>query len=118
MKITLSVIKADIGGYVGHSASHPDILIDRNRCILCGRCVRASRDIDGKTVFEFVGRGHEKRVQVNAVGKLSDTNMAVTDKAVDVCPVGAILKKRVGYAIPIGDRKYDHQPIGSDIESK
>jgi len=26
MRITLSVIKADIGGYVGHSASHPDIL--------------------------------------------------------------------------------------------
>ncbi|MFC1870093.1 fructose-1,6-bisphosphate aldolase/phosphatase [Chloroflexota bacterium] len=26
MKITLSVIKADIGGYVGHSASHPDVL--------------------------------------------------------------------------------------------
>lgn len=25
-KITLSVIKADIGGYVGHSSSHPDIL--------------------------------------------------------------------------------------------
>ena len=30
MKITLSVIKADIGGYVGHSESHPDIL-DRAR---------------------------------------------------------------------------------------
>ena len=26
MKITLSVIKADIGGYVGHSESHPDVL--------------------------------------------------------------------------------------------
>jgi len=26
MKITLSHIKADIGGYVGHSESHPDIL--------------------------------------------------------------------------------------------
>ncbi|MDO8636321.1 MAG: fructose-1,6-bisphosphate aldolase/phosphatase [Dehalococcoidia bacterium] len=26
MKVTLSVIKADIGGYVGHSSSHPDIL--------------------------------------------------------------------------------------------
>src|SRR4030042_6111017 len=26
MKVTLSVIKADIGGYVGHSESHPDIL--------------------------------------------------------------------------------------------
>jgi fructose 1,6-bisphosphate aldolase/phosphatase len=27
MKITLSVIKADIGGFVGHSESHPDILV-------------------------------------------------------------------------------------------
>ena len=26
MKVTLSVIKADIGGYVGHSSSHPEIL--------------------------------------------------------------------------------------------
>jgi len=26
MKVTLSVIKADVGGYVGHSESHPDIL--------------------------------------------------------------------------------------------
>ncbi len=26
MRITLSVIKADIGGYVGHSESHPDVL--------------------------------------------------------------------------------------------
>jgi fructose 1,6-bisphosphate aldolase/phosphatase len=30
MKITLSVIKADIGGYVGHSDSHPDVLADAN----------------------------------------------------------------------------------------
>jgi fructose 1,6-bisphosphate aldolase/phosphatase len=28
MKVTLSVIKADIGGYVGHSSSHPDILAE------------------------------------------------------------------------------------------
>lgn len=26
MSITLSVIKADVGGYVGHSESHPDLL--------------------------------------------------------------------------------------------
>jgi len=99
-------------------ASHPDIFIDRNRCILCGRCVNASRDIDGKNVFEFVGRGANKRVAVNAEAKLSDTNIDLTDKAVDVCPVGAILKKRVGYAVPVGQRKYDHAPIGSDIEAR
>ena len=98
-------------------ASHPDIFIDRNRCILCGRCVRASRDIDGKNVFEFVGRGSDKKVAVNAVARLSDTEADVTDKAISVCPVGAILRKRVGYKIPIGDRLFDHKPIGSDIET-
>ena len=98
-------------------ASHPDILIDRNRCILCARCVRASRDIDGKHVFQFVGRGRHKRIAVNAEAKLSDTDAAVTDKAMEVCPVGALLKKRTAYSSPIGQRAYDHRPIGSDIEA-
>ena len=97
-------------------ATHPDIFIDRNRCVLCGRCVRASRDVDGKSVFEFVGRGPQKRVAVNADANLADTKASVTDRAVEVCPVGALLKKRVGYAVPVGQRKYDHKPIGSDIE--
>ena len=33
MKVTLSVIKADIGGFVGHSESHPDILAMANECL-------------------------------------------------------------------------------------
>jgi [NiFe] hydrogenase diaphorase moiety small subunit len=35
----------------------------------------------------------------------------------DRCPVGAILKKEVGFAVPIGRRKYDKAPIGSDVET-
>ncbi len=97
-------------------ASHHDIWIDRNRCILCGRCVRASRELDNKGVFEFVGRGPEKRVAVNAEAKLADTEADATDKAIEACPVGALLKKREGYKTPVGQRKYDHKPIGSDIE--
>ena len=99
-------------------ASHPDILIDRNRCVLCARCVRASRDLDGKGVFEFVGRGPEKRVEVNSEARLVDTNADVTDKAVDICPVGALMRKRVGFEVPIGQRTYDNKPIGSDIEAQ
>jgi hypothetical protein len=34
----------------------------------------------------------------------------------DICPVGAILRKERGFALPIGKRKFDHAPIGSDIE--
>ena len=99
-------------------ASHPDILIDHNRCIMCARCIRASRDLDGKNVFQFVGRGPHKRVAVNARAHLADTDVKVTDKAVSMCPVGAILPKRVGYAVPIGRRLYDHKPIVSDIEAQ
>jgi fructose 1,6-bisphosphate aldolase/phosphatase len=33
MKVTLSVIKADIGGYVGHSTSHPEVLAKAEECL-------------------------------------------------------------------------------------
>ncbi|MFC2034656.1 fructose-1,6-bisphosphate aldolase/phosphatase [Chloroflexota bacterium] len=33
MNITLSVIKADVGGYVGHSDSHPDLLVRAGECM-------------------------------------------------------------------------------------
>ncbi len=99
-------------------ASHPDVFIDRNRCILCSRCVRASDEIDGKRVFNFVGRGKDKRLEVNATEGLGATDAEVTDAAVGACPVGCLLKKRTGYAVPVGRRRFDHQPIGSDIEAE
>jgi len=99
-------------------ATHPDILIDRNRCILCGRCVRTSRDVDGKSVFGFVGRGPEKRIAVNADTNLGNTNADVSDQAISACPVGALLPKRVGYEVPVGQRLYDLKPIGAEVEEK
>lgn len=95
-------------------ASHPDLLLDFNRCILCELCVRASCEVDGKCVFALSGRGLDKHLIVNAAsGKLVDTDVALDDKAVDVCPVGVILKKRVGFAVPIGQRRYDQRPISA-----
>jgi [NiFe] hydrogenase diaphorase moiety small subunit len=102
--------KRDVDG------THPEVMIDRNRCILCARCVRASRDLDGKHVFGFVGRGPEKRIAVNSAANLAETELGSGDKAVDICPVGAIIRKHVGYKIPVGERLYDHKPIGSEIE--
>jgi [NiFe] hydrogenase diaphorase moiety small subunit len=99
-------------------ATHPDIFLDRNRCILCSRCVRASRDIDGKQALGFVGRSSGKSLAASASGGLGATGIEADDKAVQVCPVGALLRKRVGYEVPIGKRLYDEKPIGSDIENK
>ncbi len=99
-------------------ASHPEILVDRNRCVLCARCVRASREQDGKTVFGFVGRGTEKRLAVNADTSLAGTDATGADNAIAACPTGSLLVKRVGYSVPVGRRKFDHHPIGSDIERR
>jgi [NiFe] hydrogenase diaphorase moiety small subunit len=94
-------------------ASHRDVLLDRNRCILCELCVQASRDVDGKNVFAIGGRGIKARIIVNAPsGRLGDSALAVDDAAVGVCPVGAILVKRHAYEVPIGQRTFDRQPIG------
>jgi [NiFe] hydrogenase diaphorase moiety small subunit len=95
-------------------ASHPELLLDFNRCVLCELCVRASRDVDGKCVFTFSGRGLTKHLIVNSEsGLLRDTDVALTDKAVQVCPVGVILRKRVGFAVPIGQRRFDKRPISA-----
>lgn len=92
-------------------ASHPDYLLDTNRCILCSLCVRASRDVDGKNVFALSGRGIRTHLIVNAAsGRLGDTDFSAGDKAAHVCPVGVILKKRVGFAVPIGQRPFDLAP--------
>ena len=40
-------------------------------------------------------------------GRLVDTDMALSDRAANICPVGVILPKRRGFAIPIGERRYD-----------
>jgi [NiFe] hydrogenase diaphorase moiety small subunit len=96
-------------------ASHPDVLLDFNRCIQCELCVRASRDIDGKSVFALSGRGMASHIIVNSPsGKLGDTNFSAADKAAHVCPVGAILIKRVGFSTPIGERLYDLEPISEE----
>jgi [NiFe] hydrogenase diaphorase moiety small subunit len=59
----------------------------------------------------------DKRIHVNADAGLGETNLELRDQAVEACPVGAILKKRVGFAVPVGQRKYDHEPIGTEIET-
>jgi [NiFe] hydrogenase diaphorase moiety small subunit len=100
-------------------ASHPEVLLDFNRCILCSLCVRASRDVDGKNVFALSGRGIKTHLIVNAKsGRLGDTDFTLADKAASVCPVGVILVKRKGFAVPIGERTYDKAPIAETMEGR
>jgi [NiFe] hydrogenase diaphorase moiety small subunit len=95
-------------------ATHPELLLDLNRCILCELCVRASHEVDGKSVFALSGRGLDKHLIVNSPsGRLGDSDIAATDKAASVCPVGAILRKDTGFEVPIGRRRFDLSPISA-----
>jgi len=97
--------------------AYPGFLLEHNRCVQCQRCVRAIQTEDGRKIFAMKNRSKDVRVNVDPklAAKLSPDQI---QKAMDICPVGAILKKEVGFIRPIGQRKYDRQPIGSEIEGK
>ncbi|HEB55503.1 MAG TPA: 2Fe-2S iron-sulfur cluster binding domain-containing protein [Gammaproteobacteria bacterium] len=93
-------------------ASHPETVLDFNRCILCGLCVRASHYGDKKDLFAISGRGIKSHLVINSPsGKLGDSQFNAHDLAASVCPVGVFLPKHKGYEVPIGQRLYDRQPI-------
>ena len=93
----------------------PKILVEHNRCIKCLRCVRGVKTKDGKGVFGPLHRTKRKKIGVDPAqaGKLTDEDAL---GAMNRCPVGSILRKEVGFAVPIGRRKFDAAVIGSDIE--
>jgi [NiFe] hydrogenase diaphorase moiety small subunit len=92
-------------------ASHPNVLIDHNRCIFCALCVRASHQ-EGKDVFGIVGRGINKHLAVNSTtGQLKDSDLSAEDRAAHICPTGAILVKGTAFKVPIGQRLFDHHDI-------
>jgi len=77
--------------------------------------VRASHEVDRKDVFAIGGHGIGTHLIVNAPsGKLGDSDFASTDFAASVCPVGAILPKRRGFLVPIGERRYDLAPVSAE----
>jgi [NiFe] hydrogenase diaphorase moiety small subunit len=91
------------------------ILLEHNRCIKCLRCVRGVRTRDNKAVFGTVRRSKDKEITVDqALAAALPEKQA--RQAMDRCPVGSIMRKEVGFAVPIGKRKFDKQPIGSDVE--
>ena len=89
---------------------------DRNRCVLCKRCIRTIRK-DGKNVFAYHGRGGEHLHVVMDIELATQLTEEEAQEAMDICPVGAILKKEEGFRVPIGERKFDKMPIGSEIEN-
>lgn len=97
------------------NAESPYVYLDNNRCILCLRCHNSIKTPDEKNIFGLVERGDRTYMVVDSeLGKSITEEQA--EKAMEMCPVGAILRKEKGFKVPIGKRKYDVEPIGNSIE--
>jgi NADH-quinone oxidoreductase subunit G len=81
------------------------IVIDKNRCIHCTRCIRFTQEISGTAELTVANRGAELEVTTYAGRSMDDNPLAAN--VVDLCPVGALtsrdfrFNKRVWYLKPV-----------------
>jgi NADH-quinone oxidoreductase subunit G len=68
----------------------PRIALDDERCILCTRCIRFTRDIVGDDALGVVNRGSYNTLTAYP-GRVFDNNYTLN--TVDICPVGALTSK-------------------------
>ena len=66
------------------------IVLDDERCILCSRCIRFTRDIVGDDALGIVNRGSYNTI-ATFPGLPFDNNYTLN--TVDICPVGALTSK-------------------------
>ncbi len=63
------------------------VFLDRERCILCARCVRFSDEISGDPLIEFMDRGANNQIQTFPDEPFSSY---FSGNTVQICPVGAL----------------------------
>ena len=68
----------------------PHVLLYSDRCIMCTRCVRFTREISGTGELAVFGRGFREEIDVFQ-GRALDNPLS--GNVVDICPVGALLDK-------------------------
>jgi NADH-quinone oxidoreductase subunit G len=65
----------------------PTLMLNRNRCILCTRCVRFMREVEGDAQIGIANRGYGSEI---ATFEEQGVVSLLSGNLVDVCPVGAI----------------------------
>jgi formate dehydrogenase major subunit len=74
---------------------HPYIVRDRNKCILCGRCVRICSEVESANALGFTQRGFSTTVEPALGMALSETTCTSCGLCISTCPTGAITARTV-----------------------
>lgn len=72
---------------------NPFIRYEPVKCILCGRCVRACEEVQGRAVLGFAFRGFFTQVSTAFARPLTETGCELCGQCVAVCPTGALTEK-------------------------
>lgn len=78
-------------------SSHPYIVMDHNRCILCGRCIRICDEITGAHALDFGKRGWKTNVCADINQPLGESSCISCGGCFQACPTGAIFSKASAY---------------------
>ncbi len=70
--------------------SHPEIIYEPGKCIMCDACVRVAAEAKETAGLALIGRGFQVVVGVPFDGKLSDGLKVVARRCAEVCPTGAL----------------------------
>ena len=73
--------------------SNPSLVRDQEKCILCGRCIRACADIQGMNVYSFASRGFHTLVSTAFEQGLEKVSCTYCGQCANYCPTGAIVEK-------------------------
>ncbi len=78
-------------------ASHPYIVMENNRCILCRRCVRACGELVGNFTLGFEERGARSMLVADLGVPLGSSSCISCGSCVQVCPTGALIDRWSAY---------------------
>ncbi len=78
-------------------ASHPYIILEHNRCILCRRCVRACGELVGNFTLGVEERGANSMLVADLGVPLGESTCISCGSCVQVCPTGALIDRWSAY---------------------
>ena len=85
---------------VGQDASHPAMVVNRDACIQCTRCIRACRDVQGNDVLGLAFRGGHAQIVFDQADPMGESTCVACGECVQACPTGAIAPAHGVFAKP------------------